>query len=508
MPQFFPVFFQKLGAAAATACDRFDPYVPRLLKSKWTLAAVCALAVVLRMAVALVFRGFEHPDEIYQILEQAHRFVFGNGFITWEIDEGVRSYIWPGLVAGIYRVAEALRPGSYLVATRLALSLFSLVEIWFAWAILRSFASERAALIGAFLSAVWFELVFFGPKAHAEVLGTHILLIGTYLVFPYFQGLRPARLILGGALLGLAFCLRIQMALVMAVLWLTLLAVNGWRRVIYTTLGAAVGVALAGFVDYLTLPYPFASIIGYYKINIFEHVSTVFGRAPWYFMLAGFPRAWSGALVPFIWFGIEGARKNKPMRLLVWMAAGLILAHSLVAHKEYRYIYPALPLLLIVVAAGMDRVIERLYPAGARTLAAILAGIAILSLVVGVGGNYRAHFWHRYGETRAFETIRDAPDACGVILHRTKWGETPGYTVLHRNLPLYYADSESDLERIREAGNYIVSQVPETGYTRVHVWKEGDDPVYLYRREGGCTNRFLSERLLIDKRALWPHKPQ
>jgi hypothetical protein len=508
MLQSFPSLGRSLVTAAASVAERCDPYVPRVLKSKWTLAAICALAVALRMAVAIVFPGFEHPDEIYQVLEQAHRLAFGNGFIPWEFDEGVRSYFWPGLLAGIFRAAEHVWPGSYLLAGRLALSLFSLVVVWFSWAMLRRFTNPRAALIGAFLSAVWVELVYFGSKAHNEVMGAHLMLLGTYLAFPYFEGLRPARLVLGGFLLGLAFCLRIQLALVMLVFWFAILIVNGWRRILYTTLGAALGAALAGFVDYLTLPYPFASIFGYYKINVIDGVSTIFGHAPWHFMILGFPRVWSGALVLFVWFGIEGVRKSRPMLLLVAMAAALVLAHSVVAHKEYRYVYPALPLLMIPIAAGIDRVAGRLYPTGAVTLAAVLAGIATLSLVVGAGGNFRAHFFRRYGETKAFEMVSRAPDACGVALHLVKWGETPGYTVLHRNIPLYDGFHDADFERIRGAANYVVSRIPEKGYTELGRWPEGDDPTYLYRRDGGCTDRFLGERLLVDKRALWTGEPK
>lgn len=125
------------------------------------------------------------------------------------------------------------------------LSLLSLVTVCRSWGILRRFAGPRAALTGAFLSAVWFELVYFGPKAHAEVVAGHILLFGAQAVFRYFEGLRPARLICGGFRLGLGFCLRIQLAPVMAVLGLAMLVINGWRRVRYATLGAVVGLGLA-----------------------------------------------------------------------------------------------------------------------------------------------------------------------------------------------------------------------------------------------------------------------
>uniref|UniRef100_Q01YE9 Alg9 family protein mannosyltransferase n=1 Tax=Solibacter usitatus (strain Ellin6076) TaxID=234267 RepID=Q01YE9_SOLUE len=495
----------KSVAAAARIANRCDPYVQRILKSYWTLVAICGLALVLRMAVAILFPGFEHPDEVFQMLEQAHRLAFGNGFIPWEFDEGVRSYFFVGILAGIFRSAERVAPGSYLLAARLALSLFSLVTVWFSWAILRRFYGPRAAVIGAFLSAVWVELVYFGPKAHNEVMAAHLMLIGLYLAFPYIEDVRPWRLVLGGLLLGLAFCLRIQLALVMGVLWLAMLLVNGWRRALYCTVGALVGAAIAGMVDFMTLPYPYASIIGYYKINIIDQVSTKFGHAPWHFMLLGFARVWSGALILFFWFLVEGVRKSRPMLLLVALAGGLILAHSAVAHKEYRYVYPALPLLLVPIAAGIDRVMARLYPNNSAALAATLAGIAALSLVIASSANFRQHFYRSYGETKAFQMIRNSQDACGVALHLVHWGETPSYSVLHRNIPIYDGYVDADFSRYRDAANYVVSRVREPGYTEIQEWDQGDDPVYLFRREGGCSTNLLNERLLVDKRALWKH---
>ncbi len=497
-------FLQKLGTSAASAAGRCDPYIPRVLKSKWTLAAVCLLALALRMAVAIFFPGYEHGDEVYQGLEQAHRLAFGNGIIPWEFDEGVRSYVMPGTLAAIFRLAEWVRPGSYLLAGRLAMSLWALIPVCFAWGILRSFVSPRAALIGAFLSAVWFELVYFGPKAHSEVIAAHMMMLGTYLVFPYFEGLRPARLVVGGLLLGLSFCLRIQMALVMAVLWLAMMIVNGRRRVIYATLGAVLGALVAGYVDYRTLAYPYASIFSYYKVNITDGFSTQFGASPWHFILLNFARVWSGALVLFLWFGVEGLRKSRPMQLVFAMALGLIVAHSVVAHKEYRYVYPALPLLLIPIAAGIDRVMARLYPRNSATLAATLAGIAALSLIVGSGGNFRSHFWRRYAETKAYDRIRESPDACGVELHLVKWGEAPGYTHLHRNLPIYPTFTEPDFVRLQGSANYLLSRLPaEPGYTQLQEWTQDENPLYLYRRDGGCSDRYLDERMTVDRRALW-----
>ena len=91
MFEFGLAFPREVGAVAVRVAEHCDPYVPRVLKSKSTLAAVCALAVALRMAEAIAFPGYEYPDEIFQVLEQAHRLAFGNGIIPWEFAEGIRS---------------------------------------------------------------------------------------------------------------------------------------------------------------------------------------------------------------------------------------------------------------------------------------------------------------------------------------------------------------------------------------------------------------------------------
>ena len=134
-------------------------------------------------------------------------------------------------------------------------------------------------------------------------------------------------------------------------------------------------------------------------------------------------------------------------------------------------------------------------------LAGILGGIAALSLVVGSGDNFRPHFWRRFGETQAFDLIRREPDACGVALHLIEWSETPGYTRLHRNIPIYYAYHDAEFERLRQGANYLLSRSPaEVGYMKLREWKQDVDPLYLYRREGGCSTRFFGERLQVRTR--------
>ena len=63
------------------------------------VAIVLPLAAIWWAAFAWGTRGVFWPDEVHQSLEQAHRLVFGYGFVPWEYQLGARSWILPGLLA-------------------------------------------------------------------------------------------------------------------------------------------------------------------------------------------------------------------------------------------------------------------------------------------------------------------------------------------------------------------------------------------------------------------------
>src|ERR1039458_531887 len=77
MFEFGLAFPREVGAVAVRVAEHCDPYVPRVLKSKWTLAAVCALAVALRMAVAVDLEGWFHTGDLGLIDAEGTIFIHG-----------------------------------------------------------------------------------------------------------------------------------------------------------------------------------------------------------------------------------------------------------------------------------------------------------------------------------------------------------------------------------------------------------------------------------------------
>ncbi len=64
-------------------------------------------ALLFRVVVALLTRTFFQPDEYFQSLEPAHRFVFGYGALTWEWFASIRSIVYPALNIPLYALLKA-----------------------------------------------------------------------------------------------------------------------------------------------------------------------------------------------------------------------------------------------------------------------------------------------------------------------------------------------------------------------------------------------------------------
>lgn len=60
--------------------------------------------MIIRLLSVWFVRTWYVPDEYWQSLEVAHNFVFGYGYLTWEWQKGIRSYLHPLLISIIYQI--------------------------------------------------------------------------------------------------------------------------------------------------------------------------------------------------------------------------------------------------------------------------------------------------------------------------------------------------------------------------------------------------------------------
>lgn len=76
-----------------------------LAKGLRPLQVVFVILFVRLLSVFLVQTWYV-PDEYWQTLEVAHNQAFGYGALTWEWQKGIRSYLYPSIVAALYTVLK------------------------------------------------------------------------------------------------------------------------------------------------------------------------------------------------------------------------------------------------------------------------------------------------------------------------------------------------------------------------------------------------------------------
>ena len=408
----------------------------------YTLAALVVLGLALRCLIVFGRTNVVHPDEMFQYLEQGHRLAFGSGVVPWEYDYGIRSWFLPSILAGIMKASSWIssNPLVYIFTARLLAAGFSLVLIGFGFLVVLRRAGYVWATITGIFCAVWFHAVFLSPAILTEVFSAYLMFPAVYLANEDTPASRRTPLTLG-FLLGLAFCLRFQMApaLFLIACWFCRLEFrHRWLPLVLTA--TAIVVLLTGVLDWLTLGTPFQSIWLNFYLNAVKGVSTAFGRLYWfrYFDYLTTNGAWIA--VPLGWLALMGAFR---FPLLALIDVTIVLSHSFLEHKEYRFIafvLLSLPILVGLGAASVAQILHRRVNAWASwTSAAIIAIAFCVTSWFGWNSGFPLQYSPNTGVLDAFLAARDAPKICGLGVADYLWSMTGGYTYLNRDVPLYYS---------------------------------------------------------------------
>ena len=462
------------------------------------VASLALLAIGLRLIPIVCVPSMVWADEIFQTSEQAHRLVYGSGLVPWEFQLGMRSWLLPGVIAGLMELSRIAGDGpDYyipLIASSFAALAAAPVVCCFFWG--RRLFGPSGGLIAGAVVAVAPELVYFGARTLCEIVAGHLLVAALYVLEPGSRVTSRRRLFGGGALLGLVFVLRIQLAPALAVvaLWTNWRAVRERSPAVFA--GAAAVLTSAGILDTLTLGYPLASVWRYFIYNVYYGASSTFGVESWHFYLRGELGVWGGAAAALLLLAVLGARRMP----LPFVAAVTILAvHSSISHKEYRFIYPAVLLLMVLAGIGLAQAAswgqDWLRDRGNRGSIATLGPIAVamgwwslVSFEVWTGATLSAHRYRGHDNLAAVSFIAHGPAACGLGLYGLDgedWGNYGGYTYFHHPVPMYWPKDETALAAFAAGFDTLVytKAPPEgLGFARQRCFGQ----VCVAHRRGSC----------------------
>ena len=487
---------------------------------------VLALAFAARAAVALSGDFLLHPDELMQYLEQGHRLAFGNGVLYWEFFYGARSWLIPGLIAGVLALFDAVglgQPFWYVGGVKLAFCAISLLIPAGMYFFARRHFDEAAARVALLAGAFWYELVGFAHKPLTGLTATAVLMALLALCVRPPQRGGPSTAWLAAFLAVLAAAVRMQYApLALALLGLYFLRAGQ---------GEAPGKGVAGTRAQLVL----ASGVFVLAVGIFDALTWDGGLFHSYLAnlrfnvaLSGVGGASDGPAWQYLWWlAIAGAglgalcaaaalRDLRRYGFLLSLIALVLILHSAQAHKEYRFIFAVVPLWLLVGAGVVARLATPAEPAGPAAgpgrpvrvygvAGAVFAGVSLAGILNALPRQHEVYegaytpqgivIRFLRDQDPVFPAYRYLAEAPGVeaVWHVDRhYHSLPGYYYLHRKIPFYdvatgYGSNlHEDPETIRASASHLVSGNPDLsvpGYTLEKAFggirilrREGDEP--------------------------------
>ena len=361
------------------------------------------VAVIVYIVTAVNSNGYYHPDEHYQIIEFAgvkSGWNIGND-LTWEYDAQIRPALQPSMASCLFKFFNLFGiTSSFLMAMglRLITAGFSLICIIL---FIRSFKNTLKPEFRIVFLLVSFFLWFIpaiNVRFSSETWAGSVLLLSIALI-NRMESKKTMHFFIIGLLWGLCFEFRFQMGIILfsIFLWLIFIRKEALKNLLLLCLGGSV-IVLGAFVldswfygNWVFVPW------NYFHINLIQDVASQFGTSPWHFyivQLVSKPTLLIGflmfiALLFLLFFNHK--------HIVVWCVIPIIVIHSLIPHKELRFIFPIvnfIPLIMVLFFQEIYLLFKKralfriiVYPVGLIVLIINLGGLLMMSFKPGFDGN-------------------------------------------------------------------------------------------------------------------------
>jgi hypothetical protein len=488
----------------------------RFIGRDWSaLFVFLVVGFALRIAFAIWFPRIHHPDETYQILEQAYSFYAEGTVVPWEYHDHIRSWLWPILVAIFAYPAEKLfgTAFAFKLSAQILCSLVSLCAIWAAWSIGR-LKSEYHAWIGGLVATFWFEFVYFAPLTLMDVVSAHVMLAAIAFLM---RGGEGRQFLYGGFLLALTFVMRVQLAPALLVIAFCFCKMEWRSKWVPLILGGIAPVIIYGLTDWVMLGVPFISIYNYFVLNFVRDIASAFGVSPYNFYLQCYIYIY-GYFFILVFILLTYAmlsKENRYLRPILLSGIVIIFFHSLIPHKEYRFIYSATLVFLVVVALSSTTLFLDIF----KTRKVLATGLLSIIWLAGSGSLFLSKagqqmLYSNRPNIEAFSWITKQHNICGIGIMDVHWSTLPASVGLHKPIPIYPDVSKKTDGKagFTESYNLLLandtinttSQKIPASYLPVKCFSAPYQiGVCVYKREGTCTASSVQDfnSYILDFRA-------
>ncbi len=322
---------------------------------------VFIIAIIWYSLTAYFSTGYYHGDEHYQIIEFAgiKTGTYTPIELAWEFKSQIRPAIQPTICYLIFNVCDYISitdPYNKAFILRLLTALFAVVTIYFFTNSCRNMISIRNwkpfLVVSYFL---WF-LPFINVRFSSETWSGIALLAS--LAFIIKDNKNYWTFLISGSLLGLSFLFRYQIAAAAfgLILWLIVIKKESFSNIFLVLLSGLVIIIAGTFIDSWFYENAVFAPWNYLKVNLIDGRSAEFGTSPWYyyfyyvFRFSFFP---VGIVIisSFLFLLFK-----RPKSIFIWTILPFIVIHSIIAHKELRFLFPIINLVPVIIFLAIQEI--------------------------------------------------------------------------------------------------------------------------------------------------------
>jgi hypothetical protein len=322
-----------------------------------SLLLYLAIGLLVRLPAVFCAHGFEFLDQQYQYVDPAWHLATGDDFLrTHEWRDGLRSWLYPAALAGVFRGLLALgveEPLALMTGARAAHALLGLLPLAAFWLVVVRWRPVPRPWPALLFFAASGAVVFAGVQPSGPTVGAVLATVAVLL----FLGPPRIATFLAGACAAFAFAVCYPDAIFGVVLAGACVAARDGRKLAWLVAGALGPFLLWGFLGQATWGRFGHSAFAYFHFNVTTGKSGRFGTEPWWYYLIVAVAPYAFLVPPCLRAGVACLRRGARVLAMPLLAAAVyVLVHSLIARKSFRFMLPAFGVLSAVLAVESEEV--------------------------------------------------------------------------------------------------------------------------------------------------------
>lgn len=325
------------------------------------------VAFLLHLIAAYFSSGYYHTDEHFQILEFLGLKLGTTPVsdLAVEFHEKIRPWFQPGvdyLLVRTLQLVGVTSPSHWALVFRIYssllgfLSLCGLSVLSYSW-----FKSEKLRILALWIGAFLWFLPAFHARHSSENLSGAVFYFASSILFLFPSSKRNSPAFLVGLLFGVAFLFRYQVAFLVlgALIFYFFCFRPRLSQILLIIVGITCMTGLGVLIDHWGYGEWTFTPWNYFRYNlVLNHVSDVDTHPFWDFFRSSLTESF-----PLLGFGVLTAAALawilRPLQMLSALTLPLYLIHSIIGHKELRFIFPivhAAPYLILFALEAPDKI--------------------------------------------------------------------------------------------------------------------------------------------------------